>query len=90
MAIKASSKFVRYDSVSDTLYIVAGRGTEEEFVEVAPGVHVELNAKGDVIGIEILKASKFFRLVAKPLYRQMQLTSFKDLLKSIDARNPNG
>ncbi len=70
-----SSKFVRYDSKSDTLYIVAGRGMEEEFVEVAPGVNVELDAKGDVIGIEILKASKFLQPIAKPLYRPMQLVS---------------
>ena len=54
---------------------MAVSGTEEEFVEVAPGVHVELDSKGDVIGIEILKASKFFRPVAKPLYRQMQMAS---------------
>jgi len=49
---------------------------EEEFVEVAPGVNVELDAKGDVIGIEILKASKFLLPVAKPLYRHMQLASW--------------
>ena len=70
-----ASRVVRYDSGSDTLYIVAGRGVEEEFVEVAPGVHVELDAKGDVIGIEILRASKVLRPIAKPLYRQMQLAS---------------
>jgi len=69
----SSSRFIRYDTKSDTLYIVAGRGMEEEFVEVAPGVHVELDAKGDVVGIEILKASKFLRPIAKSLYRQMQL-----------------
>ena len=73
--MKSRSRVVRYDQASDTLYIVAGRGVEEEFVEVAPGVHVELDAKGDVIGIEILRASKFFRPVAKPLYRQMQLAA---------------
>lgn len=71
--MKPSSRFIRYDAKSDTVYIVAGRGVEEEFVEVAPGVNVELDAKGDVIGIEILKASKFLRPIAKPLYRQMQL-----------------
>ena len=72
---KSSSRFVRYDQGSDTVYIVAGKGLEEGFVEVAPGVHVELDAEGDVIGIEILRASQFFRPIAKPLYRQMQLAS---------------
>ena len=71
--MKPASRFVRYDQDSDTVYIVAGRGREEAFVEVAPGVHVELDANGDVIGIEILKASKFFRPIAKPLYRQMRV-----------------
>ena len=70
-----SSRFVCYDSKSDALYIVAGRGVEEVFVEVASGVNVELDAKGDVIGIEILKASLFFRPVAKRSYRQMQMAS---------------
>ena len=73
--MKSSSRFVRYDPGSDTVYIVAGKGLEEEFVEVAPGVYVELDANGNVIGIEILRASKFFRPIVKPLYRQMQLAS---------------
>jgi len=54
---------VRYDNKVDALYIVAKKGIEEEFVEVAPGVNVELNDQGDVIGIEILNASKILRAV---------------------------
>ena len=65
---------VNYDPKSDVLYIVTRRGKEEEFVEVAPGIHVELDDKGKVIGIEILHASKFFKPVAKPLYQQMELS----------------
>lgn len=64
---------VKYDSKADILYIVAHRGREEEFVEIAPGINVELDEKGEVIGIEILNASSFFKPVAKPLYRQMQM-----------------
>ena len=52
---------VRYDNKVDALYIVAKKGPEEEFVEVAPGVNVELNEQGEVIGIEILNASKVLR-----------------------------
>lgn len=63
---------VEYDAKADILYIVARKGREEEFVEIAPGVNVELDEKGEVIGIEILDASSFFKPVAKPLYRQMQ------------------
>ena len=58
---------VRYDNKADALYIVAKQGLEEEFVEVAPGVNVELNEQGDVIGIEILNASKILR----PVYRSV-------------------
>lgn len=73
--MKRASRFVRYDAASDTLYIVGGRGQEEEFVEVAPGVHVELDARGEIVGVEILNASKVLRPVARPLYRHMQLAS---------------
>lgn len=64
---------INYDSKSDILYIVARKGQEDEFVEIAPGVNVEIDEKGEVIGIEILRASKFFKPVAKPLYQHMQL-----------------
>lgn len=64
---------VNYDSKSDVLYIVAKKAKEEEFVEISPGINVELDDKGEVIGIEILNASKFFRPVAKPLYQHMQM-----------------
>jgi len=38
-----------YDSKADILYIVAKKGKEEEFVEVAPGINVELDDRGQVI-----------------------------------------
>jgi len=64
---------LNYDSKSDVLYIVARNGKEEEFVEIAPGINVELDEKGEVIGIEILNASSFFKPIAKPLYQHMQM-----------------
>lgn len=66
-------QLVNYDPKSDVLYIVAKKGKEEEFVEIAPGVNVELDENGKVIGIEILNASNFLKPVAKSLYRHMQL-----------------
>ena len=65
---------LNYDSESDVLYIVTKEGEEEKFVEIAPGVNVELDVRGEVIGVEILNASKFFKPVAKPLYQQMQIS----------------
>lgn len=64
---------LNYDSESDVLYIVTKEGEEEKFVEIAPGVNVELDVRGEVTGVEILNASKFFKPVAKPLYQQMQI-----------------
>lgn len=63
---------VNYDTKSDVLYILAKKAEEEEFVEIAPGINIELDEKGEVIGVEILNASKFFKPIAKPLYRHMQ------------------
>ena len=64
---------VNYDSKSDILYIVAKKDREEEFVEVAPGINVELDEKGQVIGIEILNASECLKPVVKSLYKHMQM-----------------
>jgi len=49
---------VSYDEKADVLYILGQEGSMEEFVELIPGVQVELNEEGQVIGIEILNASK--------------------------------
>lgn len=70
----SKKSLVNYDSKSDILYIAAKKGREDEFVEIAPGVNVELDEKGEVIGIEILDASKFFKPIAKPLYQHIQLS----------------
>ncbi len=62
---------VSYDLEADVLYI-AREGKEEEFVEVAPGVSVELDCEGKVIGFEILKASEFLKGVLEPMKRKLQ------------------
>ena len=60
---------MHFDQESDTLYIITKKNaTEEEFVEVAPGVNVELDKKKKVIGIEILNASNFLGPVFKKLH----------------------
>jgi uncharacterized protein YuzE len=64
---------VSYDYKSDVLYIAAKKGVEEEFIEIAPGINVELDDAGKVIGIEILNASKCLKHIAKPLYKHMQI-----------------
>lgn len=64
-------KIINYDQKSDALYIGVKKGVEEEFIEISPGISVELNKKGQVIGIEILNASRVLKPVVKPLQKQI-------------------
>lgn len=50
-----------YDRKSDSLLIVLKEGEEESFEEVAPGINLELGKKKEIIGVEILQASRFFK-----------------------------
>jgi len=59
-----------YDQDSDVLYIVARRGEEEEFLEIAEGVNIELDKDKQVIGVEILNASSFMKPVITMLQRK--------------------
>ena len=72
---KRQSSPPRYDEVSDIVSIGTVRRASEKFVEVVPGVHVELGKRGDAIGIKILKASTFFKPITKPLCRRIQITA---------------
>jgi len=65
---------VNYDSQSDVLYIAIKKGIEEEFIEISPGVNVEIGERGEVIGIEFLNASKILQPVSKPLIKKMAST----------------
>lgn len=59
------NKKINYDRKSDVFYLVIRDGVEEKHQEVSPGVFVELDKSGELIGIEILNASrnigKFFQ-----------------------------
>lgn len=48
-----------YDKKSDSLYILIKEGEEEGFEEIAPGINLELNKNNEIIGVEILNASRF-------------------------------
>lgn len=65
--MKNGKKIIHYDKQSDVLYFGVQKGIEEEFAEIAPGIVAEIDAKGKVIGIEVLNASK----ILKPVQRQM-------------------
>ena len=63
---------VFYDQEKDILFI-AKDGREEEFIEIYPGINVELNEKKEFIGIEILEASRILKDVIKPIQEKGSL-----------------
>lgn len=67
MKEKKNKPLVRYDPSSDVLYIATRKGAEEEFTEVAPGVNVETDNSGNVLGVEILRASHTLKGFIKSL-----------------------
>jgi uncharacterized protein YuzE len=50
-----------YFKKEDVLYLAISEGQETGSVELYPNVIGELNNKGELIGIEILEATKFIR-----------------------------
>jgi uncharacterized protein YuzE len=53
----AESK-VRYDAKADVLYLVCDEGAIARSIEVSPGISVEFSDAGDILSVEILRASK--------------------------------
>jgi len=62
---------VSYDDSEDILYL-AKEGEEEETVELAPGVNVELDSSGNLIGVEVFNASILFKDVIKLMGRRLR------------------
>ena len=47
-----------YDARADVLYLVAAAGPIYRSTEVAPGITLEYGKDGDIVGLEILRASR--------------------------------
>lgn len=62
---------ISYDEAEDILYL-AKEGEEEEVMEVSPGVNMELDASGKLIGVEIFRASRRFKDVLKQMEKRLQ------------------
>lgn len=56
--MKKPRQKIYYDKATDVLWFMVKSGPEEEYKEIAPGVNVELGKNGELLGIEILDASK--------------------------------
>ena len=54
-----NKKNYSYDKESDSVFIYLEEGEEDRFEEIAPGIKLEFDSHGKIIGIEILKASRF-------------------------------
>lgn len=50
-----------YFEKEDILHLVISNEPETASVELDPNITVELNKKGEMIGVEILEASRFIR-----------------------------
>jgi uncharacterized protein YuzE len=70
-----SKPLVEYDASSDVLYIATRKGLEEEFTEIAPGVNVEMDSNGNVLGVEILRASQTLKGFLKSLGKRHHVAS---------------
>ena len=63
---------VFYDDEEDILYL-AKEGEEAEVVELSPGVNMELDGNGNLIGVELFKASRMFKDVLKLMEKKLQV-----------------
>ncbi|HEX9003396.1 MAG TPA: DUF2283 domain-containing protein [Blastocatellia bacterium] len=52
---------IRYFEQEDVLHLAITEEPESRSLELSPGITVELNDKDEMIGVEILNASKFLR-----------------------------
>lgn len=69
--MKKTNKKIYYDKKTDVLWFNLKKGAEEEYREISPGVGAELDKNGEILGIEILNASKVLgsKLGLKPVSR---------------------
>ena len=49
---------IRYDAKTDVLYLFSEAGEIARSVEVSPGITVEFGDVGNILGVEVLRASK--------------------------------
>jgi len=62
---------VSYDDNKDVLYL-AKEGEEKGIVELSPGVNVELDSSGSLIGVEVFNASFLFKDAIRLMRRRLR------------------
>ncbi|MFZ6017908.1 MAG: DUF2283 domain-containing protein [Nitrospirota bacterium] len=63
---------VFYDEEEEDILYLAKEGEEAEVVELSPGVNMELDNNGNLIGVEVFKASYIFRDVLRSMEKKLQ------------------
>lgn len=63
---------VFYDDEEDILFL-AKEGEEAEVVEISPGVNMELDSEGNLIGVEVFHASMMFKDVLKSMEKKLNV-----------------
>jgi uncharacterized protein YuzE len=71
---KKKINYLNYDIESDSIQISIKSGREEEYKEIVPGINVEFNKEKEVIGIEILRASRFFKSIVPKLKKKIEFS----------------
>lgn len=59
--IKKQLPQINYFKEEDILHLLISEEPESASIEISPNVTAELNAAGDLIGVEILNASNYIR-----------------------------
>ena len=67
-----TSQLVYFDQ-EDILHLLLADGEEANSVELTPTITAELNAQGEVIGIEVLQARTFVREALQELAHAQRL-----------------
>lgn len=62
---------IYYDEKEDILYL-GRKGEEEEVKEISPMVNVEIDSSGQLIGVELFKASSLFKDVIKLMEKKLK------------------
>ncbi|MCA9962682.1 MAG: DUF2283 domain-containing protein [Anaerolineales bacterium] len=70
---------MRYFEEEDILHLVVSDEPEANSIELGPNITVELNEKGELIGVEILNASSFLRdsIMESIQFKMLQTATFQ-------------
>lgn len=68
---------IRYFEQEDILHLIVSEEEEVNSIELGPNITAELNAKGELIGVEILNATAFLRdsIMESVQFKMLQTTT---------------